>query len=114
MAVHHAILTTHKVEIFGAHLDRLRANPQEAADIDDNRHIRAVAVYLRNRADLFVIRAVDRCSVQAKGIERQDLLVALISLGCAAPMPMPMGSWIPLPYSELEVFGRTTRRISDP
>ncbi len=46
------------------------------------------------------------------GIERQDLLAALIGLGCAAPMPM--GGWIPLPYSELEAFGRTTRRISDP
>jgi len=45
-------------------------------------------------------------------LERGDLLTACASMGYAAPAGM--GGWMPLPWAELEAFGRCTGRISTP
>ena len=54
-----AVLIAHEVKIAERNCDRLCADAEKAADIDDRRAAGADAVYVVNLPDLVVIGAID-------------------------------------------------------
>src|SRR5690606_28354270 len=59
-----AILVAHELEIAQGDGDRLGANSQEAADIDNGSGGRASAVHMVDLADLVVVGTVDGCILE--------------------------------------------------
>ncbi len=59
-----AVIVTHEVEIRQRHSDRFRANPEEAANINNRSAVGADAVKVIHRSDLVIVCAVNRRALE--------------------------------------------------
>ena len=64
-----AVLVAHEVEIRQWHRDRLGANPEEAADIDNRGTARTGTMNVIDLADLVVVSAVNGGTFQKGGCQ---------------------------------------------